>query len=267
MPRQPAVAGRFYPASSGSLRQTIDKLLPVKPVHKKNALALICPHAGYIYSGALACKTIASAVIPERVLILGPNHHGLGSPVALSSSDWNMPMGTVPADKEMISSLVASSPLFREDEQAHRNEHSLEVQVPFLQICQEQLKIVPIALSQLSFEDCETVAEVIADVINQSATPSLLLASTDMSHYESRSSATKKDTYALEKITDLDPFGLYQTVLKNRISMCGFIPVTITLLAAKKLGATAADLIGYTDSGETSGDTDQVVGYAGFVIS
>ena len=141
------------------------------------------------------------------------------------------------------------------------------MQVPFLQTFQKNLKIIPLAVSQISYRDCQAVAEAITAAMQQTGTQPLLLASTDMSHYESRNSATKKDRRALDHIIDLDPGGLYQTIVDNKISMCGFIPVTITLLAAKQLGAKTARLVGYTDSGETSGDLNQVVGYAGFVIS
>ena len=267
MNRQPAVADRFYPGSLSSLDKMISRLIPDSSAQKEEALSIICPHAGYIYSGKLACETISAAAIPESVIILGPNHHGLGNRVAISTSDWNMPHGVVPIDRVFAQALMAASDLITEDERSHQHEHSLEVQVPFLQKFQKNLKIIPIAVSQISYSDCQSVADAITAVVRQSAIAPLLLASTDMSHYESRATATSKDTLALEKIIDLDPQGLYQTIVKNNISMCGFIPVTITLLVSKELGATSARLVGYTDSGETSGDIDQVVGYAGFVIT
>lgn len=267
MNRQPAVADRFYPGSHSSLKKMIDQLMPTSSVRKEKALSLICPHAGYIYSGRLACETISSAEIPECVVIIGPNHHGLGDRVAISTTDWNMPQGVVPIDRLFAQKLVTCSPLISEDDRPHLHEHSLEVQVPFLQTFRNNLKIVPIAVSQLTYSDCQIVADAITAAIEQSDSRPLLLASTDMSHYESRASATSKDQQALDRIVDLDPHGLYQTVVKNNISMCGFIPVTITLMVSKQLGATTARLIGYTDSGETSGDLDQVVGYAGFVVS
>jgi len=267
MRRQPAVADRFYPGSPSALNQMISELMPTSPPEKVNALSLISPHAGYIYSGKLACQTISAANIPERVIIIGPNHHGLGPRIAVSTTDWGMPMGVVPIDISLAQSLVMASDLIDEDENAHRHEHSLEVQVPFLQAYQKNLKIVPIAVSHISFSDCQAVADTIADAINAAPAKPLLVASTDMSHFESRARATVKDRLALDKIIELDPEGLYKTVVKENISMCGFIPVTITLLVSKTLGATSAHLVGYTDSGETSGDTDQVVGYAGFVIS
>ena len=239
MNRKPAAADRFYPGSQSALKQMIAGLTPVSTEQRENALALISPHAGYIYSGSLACRTISSALIPERVMILGPNHHGIGDRVAISTADWQMPQGLVPIDREFTRALVNSSALISADEKPHLHEHSLEVQVPFLQTFQENLRIIPLAVSHISYADCQAVAEAI----------------------------TRKDKQALDHIIDLDPRGLYQTIVENKISMCGFIPVTITLLAAKQLGARTARLIGYTDSGETSGDLNQVVGYAGFVIT
>ena len=267
MVRQPAVADRFYPGSPGSLERTVNNLIPSNVVDKQKAHAIICPHAGYVYSGELACRTIASAIIPETVIILGPNHHGRGAQVAVSTLDWEMPQGVVPIDRDIASRLVETSQIICEDETAHKNEHSLEVQIPFLQTFQVNLKIVPITIAQISYQKCEEIALAIVTVMNSLSKKPLILASTDMSHYESRKTATLKDTLALDKISQLDPEGLYQTVCDNNISMCGFIPVTITLLVAKQLGATSANLIDYTDSGAVSGDTDQVVGYAGFVIS
>ena len=157
--------------------------------------------------------------------------------------------------------------MFTEDELAHQFEHSIEVQVPFLHELQPELQIVAISLSSLSYKDCVEIGGAISGVIEQSTDEILLLASTDMSHYESRSSASAKDKRALDRVLALDPEGLYRTIVQERISMCGFIPVAVTLEAAIKLGATKAELVGYTDSGAVSGDTDQVVGYAGVIIS
>ena len=267
MNRQPAVANRFYPGSGASLAKMINSFKPEPSIKKMDALSVISPHAGYVFSGKLACQTIGSTVIPESVIIIGPNHHGMGSRVAVSTTDWDMPNGTVPIDRVNASAIINGSPLITDDEGAHRHEHSLEVQVPFLQSYQNSLMIVPIAVSHLSYQECHEVAETLATVIANADPRPLMLASTDMSHYESRKAASMKDKKALDKISELDPEGLFQTVAKNNISMCGIIPVTITLIAAKKLGATTARLIGYTDSGETSGDLNQVVGYAGFIIA
>lgn len=265
--RQPAVAHRFYPGHPRELEQTVRELLSGSKTKVEKAIAIISPHAGYMYSGGLAGKTIGSAVIPKTVMIIGPNHHGQGAAVAISTIPWEMPNGTVPIATALAEKLAESSSLIHIDELAHKFEHSLEVQVPFLQFMQPDLQLVPVVVSQISYNDCRKVAEAIAAVLKESKEDVLLLASTDMSHYESRSSASVKDGRALAKVTALDPEGLYSTIVNERISMCGFIPVTITLLAAREMGASSAQMIGYTDSGEMSGDTAQVVGYAGVIIS
>jgi AmmeMemoRadiSam system protein B len=267
MIRQPAVANRFYPGSPDELRHVVAQLLPAQKTDRKEAIAAIAPHAGYVYSGKLAASTIGSIAVPETTVILGPNHHGRGAAIAVSTSSWQLPGGIVPCDTALAESILAASPLLTADEQAHQQEHSLEVQVPFLQAMQPNLSLVAIALSQISYDSCREVAAALALAISSHRGRVLLLASTDMSHYESRRAASVKDHRALDRILNLDAEGLYRTVISERISMCGFIPVTITVLAAEQLGATTAELIGYTDSGEASGDTDQVVGYAGLVIS
>ena len=266
--RQPAVADRFYPGSPKALEHTINELLAAEPEQEKEeAIAVVSPHAGYIYSGELAAKTLNSVKIPETVIIIGTNHTGAGAPVALSTSDWNMPLGPVPVDTEISSLLLAGSSQIQQDESAHRNEHSLEVQVPFLQHFQKDLSIVPLVISLISLPLCREIGETLAKAVKQSGKKILMLASTDMSHYESRKTAERKDRLALKCVEELEPEKLYQTVLENKISMCGFIPVTITLFAAKMIGATSSRLIGYTDSGYVSGDSNQVVGYAGLTIS
>lgn len=266
--RQPAVADRFYPGSAEALALAVKELLPTRTeAEKLKALAVVSPHAGYVYSGTLAAETLSSVIIPETVIILGPNHRGQGAPVALGTVSWNMPLGTVPIDQEVADLILRQSPQIKVDELANRYEHSLEVQVPFLQKLQERLSIVPIVISHISYPLCEEVAGALAKAIRHSGKEILIVASSDMSHYESRQRAENKDRKALQCIERLDPYDLYHTVRDLRITMCGVIPVAIALLAAKACGASTYRLIGYTDSGYVSGDTEQVVGYAGVVIS
>jgi len=269
MIRQPAVADRFYPGSRDALSSAVRNLMPSPlPAPRKKALAAVSPHAGYMYSGKVAAETLSAIQIPRTVLLLGLNHHGRGAPVALSLADWEMPMGRVPVDRETAELLLGSDSPIVHDESAHRYEHSVEVQIPFLQALRQDLEIVPIVFSQISYSICEEVGSVLAEVLKRRpAQQILIVASSDMTHYESRESATRKDLQALQQIEQLNPRGLYDTVHTKRISMCGVIPVTIALLTAITLGATKSELIRYTDSGEVSGDTDQVVGYAGIVIS
>ena len=267
MKREPAVAGQFYPGDEKTLRQTIADLAPAPPEAKQQAIAVVSPHAGYVYSGAVAAETIGRVIIPETVIILGPNHHGAGARLAvMTAGSWQMPFGEVAIDSELAAAICESS-IFTPDHLAHLQEHSLEVQVPFLQHFGPDISIVPICVSHISYDDCEKAGKALALAIKSYNRPVLIVASTDMTHYESREAASRKDHMAMEHLTALDPEGLYNTVVSNRISMCGIIPTTITLIAAKLLGAAAAELVRYTDSGETSGDTRQVVGYAGFIIS
>ena len=267
MQRTPAVAHQFYPGDAATLTRMLRELVPAEG-RKKKAIAVVCPHAGYVYSGRVAGETMARVEIPTDVLVMGPNHHGMGAEVALmAEGDWEMPMGSVPINTELAQLLLAQSDEIAADTVAHRYEHSLEVQVPFLQYLQPKLRLTPLVVSHLAFATCQRVGKAIAAAIRAYGKPVLMVASTDMTHYESRVAAEAKDRKAIERVMALDPEGLYSTVLGNRISMCGIMPTTITLIAALELGATKAKLVRYTDSGETSGDTDQVVGYAGFVVS
>ncbi|CAK8711717.1 MEMO1 family protein H206_02796 [Candidatus Electrothrix aarhusensis] len=269
MLRQPAVADRFYDGDSTKLHQTLKGLIP-EGLDKVVAKAVLSPHAGYVYSGGVAGETFSRINIPETVILLGPNHHGQyhnqRMPLAVGTQDWDMPLGRVPLAKDLAQDLLSSSALFTADDTPHIYEHSLEVQVPFLQYFQKNLQILPVVVSPLSLQQCHQAATELAQAIQHSNRPTLLVASTDMTHYLSRNQASKQDHLALKHILDLDAAGLYDTVFSRHISMCGIIPTTITLLAAAELGAEQAELIRYTDSGEVSGDTDKVVGYAGVII-
>ncbi len=269
MLRMPAVADQFYPGEPETLRRLLHKLIPAGPAPA--AKALVMPHAGYVYSGGVAGETVSRAAIPEAVIILGPNHHGLGAEAAImAQGSWLMPLGEVPINADLARLLLAHCPVATDDPAAHRREHSLEVQVPFLQMRQPKLEIVPLVLSHLALPQCleigRGIAAAIREYANTYARPALLVASTDMTHYQSRQQATAQDRLAIERVLALDPEGLYHTVREHRISMCGFIPTVITLAATLALGSARAELVRYTDSGEASGDTSQVVGYAGFVI-
>jgi len=267
MQREPAVANQFYPGDPRTLRQTLDRLIPTNKA-KEPALAVVSPHAGYIYSGAVAGETFASVDLPKDIIVMGPNHHGYGPAVSLMpDGSWQMPSGNVPINHALARQILAHSSNVEADTLAHRFEHSLEVQIPFLQYLRPDFTLTPLVVSHLSLGACREVGEALAAAIEAYANPVLIVASSDMTHYESRQSATSKDSLAIKHIEALDPEGLYKTVTDNRISMCGIMPATIALIAALRLGATKAKLVRYTDSGETSGDTEQVVGYAGIVIS
>jgi len=265
MVREAVVAGRFYPASDGELTSILDQLFKDQQPLKK-VIAVISPHAGYIYSGALAAKTLSCITIPERVILLGPNHTGMGEKISLSPDDWRIPTGTVVCDREMSDFLLSCVNGIRTDREAHRNEHSLEVLLPFLLHLNPSVKIIPLTLSQLSFEQCRQLGKELATAIEKSNKEVLILVSSDMNHFSSRQRGSQLDKMAIDKLLSFDGPGLYQTVVSNSISMCGFIPATVAIEAALKLGAKNTDLVGYTDSGDVSGDTQRVVGYAGITM-
>lgn len=265
--RKPVVAGRFYPANDQELLQVVESYINGgKATPPVDACAVIVPHAGYVYSGKLAGNTLASVHIPETVVLIGPNHTGQGVPISLSTDQWSTPFGCVPANTDLAHLIAGENDSIKIDEAAHTFEHSLEVQLPFLQKLQQNLSIVPLTLGHLSYDQCEELADSIACSIEKYGKKTLIVASSDMSHYETRDVATMKDRMALDAVISMDPQKLYSTVQNHKISMCGVIPVVTTLLICKKTGAKTAHLLDYTDSGSFSGDTEQVVGYAGVII-
>ncbi|MGB9497789.1 MAG: AmmeMemoRadiSam system protein B [Dissulfuribacterales bacterium] len=266
MVRQPAVADQFYDGNPARLHYELSKLIgPAREA--RPAKAIVAPHAGYMYSGAVAGAAYAQAEVPETVVILGPSHTGVGSPAAvMTSGAWFMPMGTVPISEDLAARIVELSDYLEDDALAHTYEHSLEVQIPFLQYRQSNLSIVPVCLKDLSFSVCKEIGSAIAEAVRRAGRPVLLVASTDMTHYESREQAEAKDRLAIDKILALDPQGLLETVRGHNISMCGVIPTTITLAASLALGASSVELIRYATSGDVTGDYRQVVGYASFIV-
>ncbi len=267
MIRQPAVANQFYDGDPARLRLDIERMTGGR-AGREECTAIIAPHAGYIYSGSVAGAAFARARIPETVIIAGPNHTGYGAPASvMPEGTWRMPFGDVPVASDLASAIISRSSVLEADYQAHMYEHSLEVQVPFLQYFQPALQIVPICLSHMPYEACEEIASALSDAIKTAGRPVLMVASTDMSHYESQAQANAKDRLAIEQILEMNPRGLYDTVVANRISMCGFIPTTAMLAASLLMGATSAELVQYATSGDVSGDYERVVGYASFIIS
>lgn len=266
MIRKAVVAGQFYSGRQAALAADVKALL-VSQVKKEEALAAVCPHAGYIYSGEVAGAVYARLQVPKVVIILCPNHTGLGRPVALMAEGaWETPLGRVPISSALAKQILKESSLIEEDSAAHMGEHSLEVQLPFLQIMREDFQLVPICLGGLSYASCEELGLGLARAISRFPEKVLLVASTDMTHYEPQEKAKRKDMKAIEKVLALDPQGLYETVKGEGISMCGYIPTTVALAAAKEVGATQAELVMYLTSGEVSGDYEQVVGYAGIIV-
>lgn len=269
--RHPAVAGRFYPRDPEELRAEAEgylwqaSLFPDGPVR---AIGCIAPHAGYMYSGHVAGAVFARIQVPRRCIVMCPNHTGMGRALAiLSDGAWETPLGDVPIDAELAAALKKRFAALHDDPAAHRAEHATEVELPFLQLRQPELTFVPIALGTGQFDVLEQLGEAVADVIAAQREPVLMVASSDMNHYESDSITRIKDQRAIERILTLDARGLFDVVTQQNISMCGFGPAVAMLTAARRLGARSAELVKYATSGDVSGDRDTVVGYAGIVVA
>jgi hypothetical protein len=266
--RHPAVAGRFYPRDPKDLREEVRSYLSQTPPQKRvHAFGCVAPHAGYMYSGHVAGAVFAALEIPELCLVMCPNHTGIGRPLAIvSEGSWETPFGDVPIDSGFAAALKQRCSLLEEDSSAHRTEHAAEVELPFLQSIQPKLKFVPIALGTSQFEALEQLGNAIADVIAEQVSRVLIVASSDMNHYESDAITRVKDQSAIEPMLRLDSRALYDAVIQKRISMCGLGPAVAMLTATRKLGATCAELVKYATSGDVSGDHDLVVGYAGIIV-
>jgi AmmeMemoRadiSam system protein B len=263
MLRSAVVAGQFYPGQKQSLFQAVDSLVS-STATEKPAIALMSPHAGYIYSGGVAGQTFSGVKIPDDVIILGPNHHGRGHMAAVfASGAWETPLGQTKISADLAKRILSECPMTAEDLVAHRYEHSLEVQLPFLQFRAPHSSIVPICISHMPLVTLLQLGDGLARAILSSRGKPLIVASTDMTHYESGNVARKKDCLALEKVLALDPEGLYEVVQEHQISMCGVLPTVVMLQAALALGAENAELIAYSNSGDVTGDQSEVVGYAG----
>lgn len=265
--RKPAVSGQFYPGNPSRLFEEIERLID-PDIDKQKAIGVVSPHAGLMYSGRVAGKVFSSVDIPESVIILGPNHTGCGPQASImESGSWQMPMGNVNIDQDLAQAIILNSDILQSDISAQMLEHSIEVQVPFLQYFHSDIKIVPIILGGHSLSMCKSLAHAIVQGINSSDKDILIVASTDLTHYKSQTEANQTDYKVIDKILNLDARGLFDMVIQEGISMCGVIPVTTMILAAKEMKAQNATLVKYMTSGDISGDYNQVVGYAGIIIN
>jgi len=271
MIRSPAVSGTFYPSDQRELAAVIDVYAPPhaeKGAEKLSALGCVVPHAGYMYSGHVAGAVYSSLQIPSRCILLGPRHFPRGQPMAiLTEGSWQTPFGEAPIDSELASKLAHAFPLLREDPIAHEREHSLEVQIPFLQRLVPDFRFVPVVLASDRFDALEQLGQAVAQVVSAQADPVLVIASSDMNHYESDAITREKDRKAIDRILGLDPRGLYDTVRKEGITMCGYAATVAMLVAMIQLGAKEAKLVCYATSGDVTGDRNEVVGYAGITIA
>ncbi|WP_242394701.1 AmmeMemoRadiSam system protein B [Anaeromyxobacter oryzisoli] len=265
MVREPAVAGSFYAGAAPALAAQVDGFL-MGGAPRAPALGIVAPHAGYVYSGAVAGAVYERVDVPARVLVLGPNHTGLGRARAalFPGGAWRTPLGEVAIDPGLTAALAAA-PGVAPDPLAHLREHALEVQVPFLQRARPGVSIAALCLAHLPYDACEALGRAVADAVRKAG--ALVVASSDMSHYVPADVARAADQRAIDRILALDPAGLYAVVHDEEISMCGIIPATVMLVAARALGATRAELVRYASSGDVTGDRSSVVGYAGIVVA
>ncbi|MEM2910056.1 MAG: AmmeMemoRadiSam system protein B [Nitrososphaerota archaeon] len=275
--RRPVVAGSFYAGTRELLiKQIKDAFLhPIGPGRLPKGVwgyekipALICPHAGYMYSGPIAAHSYTSLEgrrKPKVVVMVGPNHAGIGSEVSVyPEGEWYTPLGSVSIDSELVRLISKNSDLVSLDEYSHDEEHSLEVQLPFLQYVLGEFKLVPIVMLNQDKDAAEEVGRAIAESV--SGEDALLIASSDFTHYEPDAVAKKKDSMAIERISALDVEGFYDVIFKHRITACGYGPIAAILAASKALGARNVRLLKYATSGDVTGDRSAVVGYASIII-
>jgi len=269
MLRLPAVAGRFYPSDPAELKTLIHRYVVTDsakpPISVK---ACLVPHAGYVYSGHVAGAVFARITFPGKIIVLGVRHYPRGEPAAiLSSGAWRTPLGDARIDEELAEALKKACPLLREDSFAHSAEHSLEVQLPFLQVLAAEFTFVPVALGTVQFDSLVEVGEAIGRVLRDSKEGVLLLTTSDLNHYEEDATTRVKDGKAIDQLLALNPRGLYDTCRNENISMCGLGPAVAMMTALNALGAKKPELVKYATSADVSGDRSAVVGYAGMIFS
>ncbi|MBP7217164.1 MAG: AmmeMemoRadiSam system protein B [Candidatus Omnitrophica bacterium] len=267
--RKAVVAGTFYPSTGNEIRKQIATFLSGNQ-KARHAIACMVPHAGYMYSGQVAAETLASITMTDTAILIGPNHTGYGKAYSImSNGTWQTPLGDITIDTPVAKTLLTTSKYLEDDATAHAREHSLEVELPLLQYFKPDIKVIPITLMAEDTSNLKSIGIEIADAIRKMNRQNsiLVVASSDMTHYESQESARAKDTLAIEAIVALDEDKLAATVRKSNISMCGWTAAVTMLAAAKALGARTAQLIRYQTSGDITKDTESVVGYAGITIS
>ncbi|MGM0423795.1 MAG: AmmeMemoRadiSam system protein B [Thermodesulfobacteriota bacterium] len=268
MRRKPLVAGQFYPADPQHLQTQVSEFLQMG-TGAQGMPARLCmvPHAGYVFSGAVAGKTLAQSGLQENILLLGPNHTGRGRPLAVwARGEWELPGTALQINEALAKELIQNQPALEEDTQAHMYEHSLEVVLPFIHALRPEARIVPICVAEPDPDLLLQAGQNIGALLKGWTESVTIVVSSDMSHFLPQKQAQAQDNLALEAILALDPARLYQVVRDNRISMCGVLPMTLGLAAALELGCSQAELVDYATSGDKIGDYSQVVGYAGVLV-
>ena len=268
MVRFPAVAGAFYPANPKQLKEQVEEYLEestrAEPVRAK---ACLVPHAGYMYSGHVAGAVFGEIEIPRTILLLGVRHAARGADLAIMSEGaWRTPLGDVPIAEELAKRLKAACTALEEDEVAHEREHSLEVELPFLQVRRPEVRFVPVAVGGLDLDELVRTGEEMGRVVRESEEEILIVTSSDLNHYEDEATTQEKDRNAIAKLEEMDARGLYEVCRRERISMCGLGPSVVALSALKRMGAKKGRLVRHATSGEVNGDYKAVVGYAGMIF-
>ena len=259
----------FYEATPARLRAQVDECFAAAPPTDRTEtfIGAVVPHAGLMYSGHVAAAFYSQADLPRRLIILCPNHTGAGHFAAINSQGaWRTPFGDVPIDSALAAALMAKTRLLRDDSAAHAREHSLEVQLPFLQSRLEEFSFVPICLGAPRYEVCEEIGTAIADAVAEADEPVGILASSDLNHYEDQDTTLRKDGLVIDAVVARDPLALWRVVDEADVSMCGYIPTTTMLIAANRLGARDARLLRHATSGDVNRDYRRVVGYASIVV-
>jgi AmmeMemoRadiSam system protein B len=267
MLRFPAVAGKFYPAQAAELSSLVAQCArPDEARPPEKYTACLVPHAGYLYSGHVAGEVFSRVLFPKRILLLGVRHFPYGEECAvLREGAWRTPLGDAPVDSALAEQILLACPALREDPIAHESEHSLEVQLPFLQVLSPGFRFVPIALGTHDYRVLLSVGQGLGKVM--AADPEVfLLTTSDFNHYESDAVTRKKDQLAIDRILALDPRGLFDVCRKHNVSMCGLGPTVSLLTALQALGASRPELVRHATSADVSGDKSSVVGYGGFVF-
>ena len=269
MDRKPIVAGQFYPGTQQEWEAKVREYMQAEPgVDTVPAKLVMLPHAGHIFSGHVAGVTLSRAELAPTILLMGPNHTGLGKSGAVwPEGKWMLPGAHLDVDTALAKAIIDSDSELVADYEAHRAEHSLEVLLPFLWAKNPRTKIVPICISITNRDTLQRIARNIVQVIQGWKTQVSLVVSSDMSHFLSEDEAKSHDNLALQAILNLDPEDLLDVVIRHQISMCGILPMYIGLHTALALGAQRAELVRYATSGDIIGDKSQVVGYAGVIVS
>jgi AmmeMemoRadiSam system protein B len=265
--REPVVAGQFYAGRQDQWLATVKACMRGEREREAVTRLAMVPHAGHVFSGGVAGQTLARARLTDTVLLLGPNHTGMGAPLAVwPDGTWHLPGAGMDVDAELAAAILAAEPALSADRVAHLQEHSLEVVLPFLWAKNPDMRIVPIAVGDPRPDKLAGAASKIAEVLAALGRDVSVVVSSDMNHFAPDAKTRVVDQHALDRILALDPMGFYGTVRSENISMCGVLPMTLGMHLVNILGAKKAELVAYATSGEVNGDMSRVVGYAGVII-